>query len=94
MINNRKNFEIKINIYIFLSLFITICSQNGNRKTIAVIGGGVTGLSTAWHLGKTGKYDVTLFDRETIGTFTQASSINSGFLHTEPKPKPDELVKL
>ena len=54
----------------------------------------MTGLSTAWHLGKTGKYDVTLFDRETIGAFTQASSINSGFLHTEPKPKPDELGKL
>ena len=54
----------------------------------------MTGLSTAWHLRKTGKYDVTLFDRETIGAFTQASSINSGFLHTEPKPKPDELGKL
>ena len=55
------------------------------KKTIVIVGGGVTGLSTAWHLAKTGKYTVTVFERESIGAFTQASSINSGFLHTEPK---------
>ena len=31
---------------------------------------------------------VTLFERETIGAFSQASSINSGFLHTEPTTDP------
>ena len=48
------------------------------------IKGGVCGLSTAWILAQLGTYDITVLDRETIGAFSQASSINSGFLHTEP----------
>ena len=53
----------------------------------------MSGLSTAWHLAKTGRYDVTVFERESIGAYTQASSINSGFLHTEPKPEPNRCIK-
>ena len=33
-------------------------------------------------------HTVTLFEREEIGAFSQASSINSGFLHTEPTSDP------
>ena len=33
-------------------------------------------------------HKVTLFEREEVGAFSQASSINSGFLHTEPTSDP------
>ena len=71
---------------------ISFLIQTHRKKKIVVIGAGVSGLSTAWHLAKTGRYDVTVFERESIGAYTQASSINSGFLHTEPKPEPHKFV--
>ena len=37
---------------------------------VVVVGGGVSGLSTAWTLAKLG-HKVTLFERETIGAFSQ-----------------------
>eukprot|EP01079_Euglenida_sp_SAG-EU17-18_P004973 gene4972-5096_t len=49
---------------------------------IAVVGGGVAGLSTAWALARMG-HSVVVFEREAVGAPSQASSINSGFLHTE-----------
>ena len=63
-------------------------SCNGPLKKVVVIGGGVCGLSTAWALAQFGSYDITLLERETVGAFSQASSINSGFLHIEPTTDP------
>ena len=63
-------------------------SYTGPLKKVVVIGGGVCGLSTAWALAQFGSYDITLLERETVGAFSQASSINSGFLHTEPTTDP------
>jgi hypothetical protein len=63
-------------------------SYNGPSKKVVVIGGGVCGLSTAWALAQFGSYDITLLERETVGAFSQASSINSGFLHIEPTADP------
>ena len=60
----------------------------GPPKKVVVIGGGVCGLSTAWALAHFGSYDITLLERETVGAFSQASSINSGFLHIEPTTDP------
>ena len=63
-------------------------SYTGPLKKVVVIGGGVCGLSTAWALAQFGSYDITLLERETVGAFSQASSINSGFLHIEPTTDP------
>ena len=49
------------------------------------MGGGVSGMSTAWELAKKG-HPVTVLERSTVGAYDQASSINSGMVHYEPAP--------
>ena len=75
----------KIEIAQFINCIPIFCfTKCVKKQAIAVVGGGVGGLSTAWHLAKTGRYNVKLFERETVGAFSQASSINSAFLYVEP----------
>lgn len=48
-------------------------------RKIAVVGGGVVGCSIAWHLAEAGAGDVTLFERDTVGsgsTWHSAGNIN------------------
>jgi len=46
---------------------------------IAILGAGLSGLSTAWHLAKIGRYDITIFDPNGIGN--GASGVAAGLLH-------------
>lgn len=39
-------------------------AHNMSRKTACVIGAGISGLSTAWALAKSGEWDVTVLERE------------------------------
>ena len=48
---------------------------------VIVVGGGICGLSTALFLGKQ-SLKVVVLEAETIGAFTQASSVNSGIVET------------
>ena len=48
---------------------------------VCVIGGGVCGLSAALRLAALGQR-VAVFERETIGAFSQASAVNSGILES------------
>jgi glycine/D-amino acid oxidase-like deaminating enzyme len=49
---------------------------------IAIIGAGLSGLSIAWHLMKSGRCAVTLYDAEKIGA--GASGIAAGLMHPYP----------
>ncbi|RYE10710.1 MAG: FAD-binding oxidoreductase [Hyphomicrobiales bacterium] len=52
-----------------------------NRHAI-IVGGGVTGLSTAYHLKRLGYGDVTIFEKDTIGagSSSRAAGISTGLL--------------
>lgn len=52
----------------------------GNRCDVVVIGGGITGLMTAWNLAEAGA-DATLIEAGDLGT--QASGANAGSLHLQ-----------
>merc|ERR1719433_2149361 len=84
---NTKTISFKTSMMKILTEKQKVPDKNNKSKEIVIVGGGVSGLSTAWTLAKLG-HNVTLFERETIGAFSQASSINSGFLHTEPTTDP------
>ena len=47
-----------------------------------IVGGGVTGLSTAYHLKRLGYGDVTIFEKDTIGagSSSRAAGISTGLL--------------
>ncbi|KZO90340.1 FAD dependent oxidoreductase [Calocera viscosa TUFC12733] len=45
-----------------------------SRKQVVIIGAGAFGLSTAWHLLKTGRYDVTVLERSPEGLAVDAAS--------------------
>ncbi|MGH7494935.1 MAG: NAD(P)/FAD-dependent oxidoreductase [bacterium] len=60
------------------------------RTALAIIGGGLTGLSTALHAAKNGAQTV-LFEQETIGW--GASTRNAGMALTGLKLPPEKLVK-
>lgn len=49
-------------------------------KTIAIIGAGLCGLATAWHLAQNSEMQITLFDAKGIGG--GASGVAAGLLHT------------
>ena len=53
--------------------------QDPDEADVVVIGAGVCGLSTALQLAKAGKR-VVLFERETVGSSTQASSVNCAWM--------------
>ena len=55
--------------------------EPGHDFDVGVIGGGVCGLATALRCAKLGRR-VCLFEREEVGAFSQASSINSGILES------------
>lgn len=50
-----------------------------------IVGGGVTGLSTAYHLKRLGYGDVTIFEKDTIGagSSSRAAGISTGLLWTK-----------
>ncbi len=50
-----------------------------------IVGGGVTGLSTAYHLKRLGYGDVTVFEKDTIGagSSSRAAGISTGLLWTK-----------
>lgn len=50
-----------------------------------IVGGGVTGLSTAYHLKRLGYGDVTIFEKDTIGagSSSRAGGISTGLLWTK-----------
>ena len=50
-----------------------------------IVGGGVTGLSTAYHLKRLGYGDVTIFENDTIGagSSSRAAGISTGLLWTK-----------
>ena len=74
--------------------------MNPNKKSIAVIGSGITGLSAAWLLNK--KYDVTLFEKnDYLGGHTHTHdvqesgktlSIDSGFIVYNEKNYPNLIA--
>lgn len=51
------------------------------RKRILVLGGGLAGLATAWHLAARADLEVTLLERD-AGTARRASRVNAGILRT------------
>ncbi len=64
-----------------------------NTQKIAVIGGGVTGLSTAWQLSRAG-HQVSVYERDHVGQ--AASYAGAGMLapQAEAKFEEEELMKL
>lgn len=56
------------------------CCLMGNRCDVLVIGGGITGLMTAWNLAEAGA-SVTLVEAGDLGA--QASGANAGSLHLQ-----------
>lgn len=53
---------------------------------VAVLGGGIAGISTAWHLQESGRCDVHLFERsERLGghTHTHALPVDGGVVHVD-----------
>ena len=52
------------------------------EKHAIVVGGGVTGLSTAYHLKRLGYGDVTIIEKDTIGagSSSRAAGISTGLL--------------
>ena len=51
-----------------------------NRKRIAIIGAGISGLSSAYHLHK--DFDVTIYEKENyFGGHTDTHSINLSLIH-------------
>jgi glycine/D-amino acid oxidase-like deaminating enzyme len=56
-------------------------AEAGDDFDVGVVGGGVCGLATALRCAKLGRR-VCVFEREEVGAFSQASSINSGILES------------
>jgi D-arginine dehydrogenase len=51
------------------------------RERIVIVGGGIAGLSTAWHLAQSGTHDIVLIEREST-LASQATAQNAAILRT------------